>query len=70
MHSVLNDLKELKEKHKLTLDSLSRSLNMQASTIARWLRTGKINPFYAHYLQGKVEGLRKELCRGNETGQS
>jgi len=45
-------LRELKEK--MTLHELAKKLDVQQTTLWRWIKTGKINPKMAEWLGNKI----------------
>ncbi len=44
---LIKKLSRLKEEKKYTLHDLSKRLDLQVTTIERWLKTGRINKVYA-----------------------
>ena len=50
---AIKRLRELKER--MTLHELSRELDVQQTTLWRWLHTGKINPKMAEWLKAKLK---------------
>lgn len=50
---AIRRLRELKEK--MTLHELGRELDVQQTTLWRWLRTGRINPKMAEWLENKIK---------------
>lgn len=53
---VIKKLRELKER--MTLHELSRELDVQQTTLWRWLHTGKINPKMAEWLKARLKEKR------------
>jgi transcriptional regulator with XRE-family HTH domain len=51
---LIESLKRLKEERGYTLYDLSRQLDVQVSTVARWLRTNRINRMYAKIVCEKL----------------
>jgi len=50
---AIKKLRELKEK--LTLHELAKILDVQQTTLWRWIKTGKINPKMAEWLENKIK---------------
>lgn len=50
---AIKKLRDLKEK--MTLHELSRELDVQQTTLWRWLQTGKINPKMAEWLENRLK---------------
>jgi len=53
IHSVIKKLRDLKEK--MTLHELSKALDVQQTTLWRWIKTGKMNPKMAEWLEHKIK---------------
>lgn len=53
---AIKKLRILKER--MTLHELSKELDVQQTTLWRWLRTGKINPKMAEWLENKLKEKR------------
>ncbi|MCK5654989.1 MAG: hypothetical protein KAI03_01700 [Candidatus Aureabacteria bacterium] len=51
---LIDGLKRLKEDRGYTLYDLSKKLDMQITTIERWLKTGRINRIYAKLVKDKL----------------
>ncbi|MDD5747205.1 MAG: helix-turn-helix transcriptional regulator [Candidatus Omnitrophica bacterium] len=51
---LIESLKQLKQERGYTLYELSRQLDVQVSTLARWLRTNRINRIYAKIVCEKL----------------
>lgn len=54
-NDLINKIKELKEKNSYTLHDLSLLTDMQVATIARWLKTSRINKMYAKMVKEKLK---------------
>jgi len=52
---LIKKIKELKEKNKYTLHDLSRLTDMQVATVARWLKTNRINKMYAKIVKERLQ---------------
>lgn len=52
---LMEKLRLIKEKNNYTLDELSRRLDVQISTLERWLKTGRINKVYANMVKEKLK---------------
>lgn len=50
---ALKKLRELKET--MTLHELAKKLDVQQTTLWRWIKTGKINPKMAEWLGNKIK---------------
>ena len=57
---LIEELRGIKEKMNYTLYDLSKILDVQVTTISRWLGTKKINRVYASYLREKLAELKKQ----------
>lgn len=53
---AIRKLKDLKER--MTLHELSSKLDVQQTTLWRWIKTGKINPKMAEWLENKLKELK------------
>ncbi len=53
-NEFIEKLKELKERNGYTLHDLSRKIDIQVSTLERWLKTGRINKVYAAVVKEKL----------------
>ena len=51
---LINKLLQLKEVRGYTLYDLSRKLDLQVTTIERWLKTKRINKVYAKLVREKL----------------
>jgi transcriptional regulator with XRE-family HTH domain len=51
---LIGKIRELKENKKYTLYDLSRVTDMQVATLARWLKTNRINKLYAKMVKEKL----------------
>ncbi len=51
---LIDKLLELKEARNYTLHDLSKRLDLQVSTIERWLKTKRINRVYAKLVREKL----------------
>lgn len=47
-------LKRIKEENGYTLYDLSKRIDIQVSTLERWLKTGRINRLYARMVREKL----------------
>ena len=56
-NELIEKLRLLKEQNRYTLHELSKKLDIQVSTLDRWLRTGRINKVYANVLRERL-GLK------------
>ncbi len=54
---IIEKLERLKATKGYTLHDLSKKLDMQVTTIARWLKTKRINKVYALVLNEKIKHL-------------
>ncbi len=52
---LVNKLFQVKEAKNYTLHDLSKRLDVQISTIERWLKTGHINRIYARLVREKLD---------------
>ena len=50
---IILKIRNFKEEHGYTLHELSRRLDIQVSTLERWLRTNRINRLYADFVKKK-----------------
>ena len=50
---AIKKLRELKEK--MTLHEMGKELDVQQTTLWRWLKTGNINPKMAEWLENKIK---------------
>jgi hypothetical protein len=51
---LIKKLSQLKEEKGYTLHDLSKRLDLQVTTIERWLKTRRINKVYAKLLKDKL----------------
>ncbi len=51
---LIAKIKDYKEKNRYTLFDLSRLMDIQMATIARWLKTNRINKIYAKIVKEKL----------------
>ncbi len=54
-NELMEKIKFIKENQGYTLNDLSRKLDIQITTLARWLKTGRINKIYAKIVREKLE---------------
>ena len=53
-NELIAKLKLLKERNGYTLHELSKRIDIQVSTLERWLRTGHINKVYAKVVRERL----------------
>jgi transcriptional regulator with XRE-family HTH domain len=51
---LIRKISEVKEKRGYTLQDLSKRLDLQVTTIERWLKTKRINKIYAQLVKEKL----------------
>lgn len=51
---LIKKLREIKEDNGYTLHDLSKKIDIQVSTLERWLKTGHINKVYAKVVKEKL----------------
>jgi len=51
---LIEKLRQFKEKNGYTLHDLSKRVDIQVSTLERWLKTGHINKIYARMIKEKL----------------
>jgi predicted DNA-binding protein (UPF0251 family) len=51
---LIEKLKLFKEEHRYTLHEMSKKIDIQVSTLERWLKTGRINKVYADVVRGRL----------------
>jgi len=51
---LIEKLRQIKEKNGYTLHELSRMIDIQVSTLERWLKTGRINKIYAKVVRERL----------------
>ena len=54
VHELIEKIRRLKEENGYTLHELSKKIDMQISTVERWLKTGHINKVYAKLVKEKL----------------
>ena len=54
---LVNKLQQIKDEKKYTLHDLSRKLDIQVTTIERWLKTKHMNKLYAQFLEDRMPSL-------------
>lgn len=52
---LIQKIIRLKAERRYTLYDLSKRLDLQITTIERWLRTGRINKVYARMVKEKLQ---------------
>ena len=53
-NELIEKIRKLKEENRYTLHELSKKIDMQISTVERWLKTGRINKVYAKIVKEKL----------------
>ena len=53
-NELIEKLRSLKEYNGYTLHELSKKIDIQVSTLERWLRTGRINKVYANVVRERL----------------
>ena len=53
-NELIEKLKAIKEQNGYTLHELSKKIDIQVSTLERWLRTGRINKVYADVVRERL----------------
>ncbi|TBR19626.1 hypothetical protein EPO66_00620 [bacterium] len=51
---LITEIRRIKEEGRYTLYDLSKRLDIQVTTIERWLRTNRINKVYAKVVRDKL----------------
>ena len=51
---LIKKLQQIKEENGYTLHDLSKKIDIQVSTLERWLKTGRINKLYAKVVREKL----------------
>ncbi|MFA5410820.1 MAG: hypothetical protein WC321_03050 [Candidatus Omnitrophota bacterium] len=51
---LIDKLKTFKEENEYTLCDLSRKIDVQVTTLERWLKTGRINKLYARIVRERL----------------
>jgi transcriptional regulator with XRE-family HTH domain len=54
---LINNIRTIKQERGYTLNELSRIIDVQVSTLERWLKTSRINKLYARLVREKL-GIR------------
>lgn len=52
---LIESLKQVKKERGYTLHELSQQLDVQVSTLSRWLKTNRINRMYAKIVREKLD---------------
>ena len=52
---LIEKIRQFKENNRYTLYELSKLMDIQVSTLERWLKTGRINKVYAMLVKDKLE---------------
>lgn len=52
---LIDKIRNLKIENGYTLYELSRKIDIQIGTLERWLKTGRINRFYARIVKEKLD---------------
>ena len=55
---LIEKLRRFKENNRYTLHDLSKRMDIQVSTLERWLKTGHINKIYAKVVRERL-GIEK-----------
>ena len=53
-NELIEKIRKLKEENRYTLHELSKKIDMQISTVERWLKTGRINKVYAKLVRERL----------------
>lgn len=53
-NELIEKIRSLKERNGYTLHELSKKIDIQISTVERWLKTGRINKVYATMVKEKL----------------
>ncbi len=51
---LIEQLRAIKEKNGYTLHEMSKRIDIQISTLERWLKTGRINKLYAGVVRERL----------------
>ena len=51
---LIGKIRQLKEANHYTLHDLSKKIDIQISTLERWLKTGHINKLYAEVIRDRL----------------
>lgn len=54
---LVSEISRIKEERRYTLYDLSKKLDIQVTTIERWLKTNRINRVYAELVRKKLKEL-------------
>ena len=54
-NELIKKILKVKQENNYTLNDLSRKLDVQISTIERWIRTKRINKVYAHLVRERLQ---------------
>ena len=54
-NELINKIRDYKERNGYTLHDLSKRIDIQVSTLERWLKTGHINKVYANVVREKLK---------------
>ena len=54
-NELIEKIRLLKEQNGYTLYELSKKIDIQISTLERWLKTGRINKVYAKVVKEKLD---------------
>ena len=54
-HELIEKIRRFKEDNGYTLHDLSKRVDIQISTLERWLKTGRINKVYANMVKEKLK---------------
>lgn len=52
---LIGEILRIKEERRYTLHDLSKKLDIQVTTIERWLKTNRINKVYAELVRERLE---------------
>lgn len=52
---LINEILRIKDERRYTLHELSKKLDIQVTTIERWLKTSRINKIYAKLVRDKLQ---------------
>ena len=53
-YELIEKIRKLKEENSYTLHELSKKIDVQISTLHRWLTTGRINKVYADIVRERL----------------
>jgi hypothetical protein len=54
---LIGEILKIKEERRYTLYDLSRKLDIQVTTIERWLKTSRINKIYADVVRERLKEI-------------